>query len=768
MNYATQTGPRPPFAYGWGSLMALALPLLIVGWTADTANWVPDMLPLWPQALAGLVVGYLVVPRVRNPLLRNIVGIATASVAAYLVGLEYGDTSLTGMAILLAWLTWAVGYYTASTAYGTRRPYLAFVPGLLALLVMLTNLPPSLQLRLLLFVAATGPSVAVFQHPERQAQNSVVGLPVAGLLMAAGVGLFAWATPSLPEPLFAEPVHAAADRWTEFWNRSTSFFAAVPSRREIPRLRLYHTLPMTSPLGLDDAPIMTVEAKDPGRWRLGTYETYSREGWQASPNVTRGDSAAPASDTPSLRARRKTSISVRTAAVMDEIATAGIPLDATIENVSVSSGEPEFLLNRDAPQSTYLPADLEAIQTIIAASPASDDASAVAASYGAEIVSYDESGIVLRRVEDVAPVLSIEFEQGLIPPRSYESLGSVSTATLAQLRTASTDYPRSVADRYLQLPVDFPDSVRDLAASIVSPTDHPYDQAVAVQTYLRNLPYSSAVNAPPSGRDPVEWFLFESQTGFCTYYASAMITMLRSLGIPARLAVGFAPGAFDDDREEWAVNARNYHSWAEVYFPEFGWVEFEPTPPAVQPSLAQASSPTTERVRPQRDVASSDLPCFEDIGCDDPAFDDEDLSETVGTFTPRRQRLGSAQLIWWGVLALALLAALAAAAYLRRIGVAGCTRLQLRVLVRLAGSRRPPNETPAEQSRRLAARLPGHAAHLRAIAAAFDAAAFSESKRLTPELRARLWVAARYWPATAALLTFLRLRGAVSRVAGRS
>ena len=122
MNYATQTGPRPPFAYGWGSLMALALPLLIVGWTADTANWVPDMLPLWPQALAGLVVGYLVVPRVRNPLLRNIVGIATASVAAYLVGLEYGDTSLTGMAILLAWLTWAVGYYTASTAYGTRRP----------------------------------------------------------------------------------------------------------------------------------------------------------------------------------------------------------------------------------------------------------------------------------------------------------------------------------------------------------------------------------------------------------------------------------------------------------------------------------------------------------------------------------------------------------------------------------------------------------------------------------------------------------------------
>ena len=169
---------------------------------------------------------------------------------------------------------------------------------------------------------------------------------------------------------------------------------------------------MTSPLGLDDAPIMTVEAKEAGRWRLGTYETYSREGWQASPNVTRGDSAAPASNTPSLRARRKTNISVRTAAVMDEIATAGIPLDATIENVSVSSGEPEFLLSRDAPQSTYLPADLEAIQTIIATSPASDAASAVAASYGAEIASYDESGVVLRRVEDVARCCRLSSSKG--------------------------------------------------------------------------------------------------------------------------------------------------------------------------------------------------------------------------------------------------------------------------------------------------------------------------------------------------------------------
>ena len=75
------------------------------------------------------------------------------------------------------------------------------------------------------------------------------------------------------------------------------------------------------------------------------------------------------------------------------------------------------------------------------------------------------------------------------------------------------------------------------------------------------------------------------RVGFCQYYASAMITMLRSLGIPARLVVGFAPGTRDTQRGGWLVRAENYHAWPEVYFPGHGWVEFEPTPAAVQPSL---------------------------------------------------------------------------------------------------------------------------------------------------------------------------------------
>ena len=88
-----------------------------------------------------------------------------------------------------------------------------------------------------------------------------------------------------------------------------------------------------------------------------------------------------------------------------------------------------------------------------------------------------------------------------------------------------------------------------------------------------------------------------------------MITMLRSLGIPARLVVGFAPGEYDDARESWTVRTKDYHAWPEVYFPRYGWVEFEPTPSGVQPSLQNLGFRTSA-------PAAGNIPvdeCFGDI-----------------------------------------------------------------------------------------------------------------------------------------------------------
>ena len=139
-------------------------------------------------------------------------------------------------------------------------------------------------------------------------------------------------------------------------------------------------------------------------------------------------------------------------------------------------------------------------------------------------------------------------------------------------------YPTWVTDRYLQLADDFPESVKTLAAELVRGQDNPYDMAEAIRQHLLTLPYSLQVTHPPPGQDWVEHFLFVQRKGYCQNYASPMITMLRSLGVPARLAVGFAPGIRDGGRGVWEVRALHYHAWPEVYLPQYGWVEFDPPP----------------------------------------------------------------------------------------------------------------------------------------------------------------------------------------------
>ena len=108
--------------------------------------------------------------------------------------------------------------------------------------------------------------------------------------------------------------------------------------------------------------------------------------------------------------------------------------------------------------------------------------------------------------------------------------------------------------------------------------------------YLReNIEYSDTVPNPPRNKDRLEWILFEHKKGYCVYYASSEVLMLRSLGIPARMAVGFAQGDAEDGT--YTVRRLNAHAWPEVYFPGIGWVEFEPT----------ASQPSLDRPLPPRD-----------------------------------------------------------------------------------------------------------------------------------------------------------------------
>jgi hypothetical protein len=147
------------------------------------------------------------------------------------------------------------------------------------------------------------------------------------------------------------------------------------------------------------------------------------------------------------------------------------------------------------------------------------------------------------------------------------------------LAVAGTTYPEVAVERYLQLPPSLPDRVRDLAARITVGADTPLAKAEAVAAFLRRTyPYDPQVPPAPGGRDSVDHFLFETRSGFCSHFASAMVVLLRATGVPARVADGYAPGSYDTEQRAYRVPVSAAHAWVEVYFPDYGWVEFEPTP----------------------------------------------------------------------------------------------------------------------------------------------------------------------------------------------
>jgi transglutaminase-like putative cysteine protease len=213
----------------------------------------------------------------------------------------------------------------------------------------------------------------------------------------------------------------------------------------------------------------------------------------------------------------------------------------------------------------------------------------------------------LRRDRRIIPGLADPI--GTDIPASAERLGDGSLAALVALEPTERyrvvsrlmetaplpppDRPPPDMVPYLGVPRNLPARVRDLA-SIVSGSGEllpPYERALRLERYLRELPYSYEVRPLPRSGDAVDQFLFEMREGYCTYYASAMAVMARTLGIPARVAVGYATGEYDAAAGTYLVREAEAHAWPELYI-DGRWVAFEPTP--VRPLPARGAAPLAE------------------------------------------------------------------------------------------------------------------------------------------------------------------------------
>ncbi len=220
-------------------------------------------------------------------------------------------------------------------------------------------------------------------------------------------------------------------------------------------------------------------------------------------------------------------------------------------------------------------------------------------------VWLDRPAIILADQSEagIYDILSWEADSPLVGGEAYEVKAELADPNVQQLRAADTSYPQWITDRYLQVPDSLRSELQALARQITADQATPFDKATAITDYLRaNLQYADTVPAPPEGQDPVAWVLFDYRKGFCNYYASAEVLLLRSIGVPARMAVGFAQGQLENG--VYVVRRRDAHAWPEVYFPGYGWLEFEPTvsqSPLVRPDQATGTNgPSVGNLPPAR------------------------------------------------------------------------------------------------------------------------------------------------------------------------
>jgi transglutaminase-like putative cysteine protease len=207
---------------------------------------------------------------------------------------------------------------------------------------------------------------------------------------------------------------------------------------------------------------------------------------------------------------------------------------------------------------------------------------------GAELVQASSGrldGLVLHTVDQV-------LVRGSSSAGAYQVTSALSTAAEDELRAAGAGYPPWLRTSFGRPGGSLSSSPRiaTLARQITAGSTNPYDQALAIESHLRsNYKYTLGPPTPPTGSDPVAFFLFTSKQGYCQYFAASMGQLLQALGVPTRLVNGFGPGTWDSRQGAYVVRSSDAHTWVEAFFPGYGWIPFEPTPAAPYAPIPRGS-----------------------------------------------------------------------------------------------------------------------------------------------------------------------------------
>jgi transglutaminase-like putative cysteine protease len=544
---ATSSIATADWADGLWGLLTIALIGIVVGYFITTSSFAPGFAFLMDSAYGILVVGAQIARLVPQefPLIERLSS-AYDRVVRWVEVVARGEASDDTLVfvIFLGVLFWYLSYGAVRNFFRHQRLWRTILPAGVALIVNVYYYrnPSEMGLWVIAylffsFVLVTRTTAITregFWRSKRVGFTPEVrtNLVSAGVIAAVALIVLAWAAPPVSASSQITSVWERASDWArvrDTWNR---LFGSLRGGRVTvadyyggARLRL------GGPVNLSDRPVMTITARQGPRyyWRSRLFDTYEDGSWT-------GVGAWEISDEYGALPHEEESYLLR-------------------ENVhqafELNTGASRLVYVASQPMSVTVPVRVE--------------------------VDYTDEGRGLG-----TPVV-IYADGVLISGDTYNVISSISAASENDLRSAGTGYPAWVRERYLQLPSDVTQRTRDLAAEIAAPYDNPYDVATAIERYLRGeITYNEQISPPPLSVDPVDYLLFDSHQGYCVYTASAMAVMLRTQGIPARLAAGFAQGIAEsqDDSTQadvYVVNELDAHTWVEVYFPSYGWIEFEPT-----------------------------------------------------------------------------------------------------------------------------------------------------------------------------------------------
>lgn len=625
---------------GWSAFVFLILMFLILAESVQDAGWVDALaLPgvIFWAAFAGLVMSKV---RIHSVLLHPL-GIALGALVAVWRASElaeegtgwaklsemwsrldvwYGaatndglSTDLLPFALGLLVLTWIVGYFGSWFVFRNSNPWVAVLLAGVAILTNFSFLPESLAPRFFLFILFAMLLIVRLTVVQRQREWNKSGMRfelVSGWLTMHSAFWF-----GLVVLIFAGTMPLkvyVSENLAETWRTARTpiesleedfarLFSGVPTRKQVNGRLFGKTLPFIGAISFGGEVVFWADTEYPSYWTSQTYSEYTSQGWIAgdTTKINVGPNTLPP---PRYDSRKRISVeqSLQLSFRTDDFLAGGsldwlshdaelgtlVPKEFEIDLLDDSS---DFLLPPDVEDvagriredldmlpdefvdfyiSRFLPPDLVLNEL----------------QYGTDeetSIEVLEGLIVERKVAVASEIVSWRFANRLPENQPYSMISYVSLATDDDLRGAHTNYSHFITDHYLQMPASLPQRVKDKANNITAGVENPFDKAVLIRDYLRSGEFTydqENVVAPPRDADGVDYFLFETKLGYSDYFASSMTVMLRAAGVPSRMAAGYAPGEYDEEARRRVIRDYDSHGWVQVYFPQYGWIDFEPTP----------------------------------------------------------------------------------------------------------------------------------------------------------------------------------------------